>query len=136
MLTLLAAKIKSVPALVLASYRDDEVHRSQQLRVVLGELAPGPGRIKLQPLSSDAVAELAGPAGLDPAELYRQTSGNPFFITEVLATGGVDIPDSVRDAVLAWAPRLSDAGRSCSPPSPKSRDASSCRCSRRSPATV
>jgi predicted ATPase len=58
-LTLLAAKVASAPALVLASYRDDELDRSQQLRVVLGELVRGPGRIKLQPLSREAVAKLA-----------------------------------------------------------------------------
>ena len=36
-LTLLAARIRSVPALVLASYRDDELERGSALRVLLGE---------------------------------------------------------------------------------------------------
>src|SRR5262249_30620890 len=47
----------------------------------------------------------------NPAELHRQTGGNPFFVTEVLAAGTADIPASVRDAVLARAARLSAAGR-------------------------
>ena len=110
-LTLLAAKIGSAPALVLASYRDDELDRSQQLRVVLGELVRGRRRLKLQPLSRAAVAELAAPHGLDAEELYRQTGGNPFFVTEILATGDDEIPDTVRDAVLARAARLPDAAR-------------------------
>ncbi len=110
-LTLLAAKIASAPALVLASYRDDELDRSQQLRIVLGELVRGAGRIKVQPLSRDAVAKLAGPHDLDAEELYRQTGGNPFFVTEILAAGAGDIPDTVRDAVLARAARLPVAAR-------------------------
>jgi hypothetical protein len=43
--------------------------------------------------------------------LYRQTAGNPFFVTEVLATGGEEMPQSVRDAVLARASRLSSPAR-------------------------
>jgi tetratricopeptide (TPR) repeat protein len=110
-LTLLGAKIHSAPALVLASYRDDELDRSQQLLIVLGEMVRAPGRIMIQPLSRVAVAELAGPHGLDSEELYRQTGGNPFFVTEILAAGGGDVPETVRDAVLARAARLSAEAR-------------------------
>ena len=38
-LRLLARKVQTVPALVLVSYRDDELDRAHPLRVVLGELA-------------------------------------------------------------------------------------------------
>ena len=38
-LRLLARRIATVPALVLASYRDDELDRRHPLRIVLGELA-------------------------------------------------------------------------------------------------
>ena len=48
---------------------------------------------------------------LDPVELHRRTAGNPFFATEVLASGSEAIPATVRDAVLARASRLSKAGR-------------------------
>ena len=44
-------------------------------------------------------------------ELYRRTGGNPFFVTEVLAAGGEQIPETVRDAVLARAARLSGPAR-------------------------
>ncbi|HTU84305.1 MAG TPA: AAA family ATPase [Solirubrobacteraceae bacterium] len=107
-LTMLAARIRSVPALVLASYRDDEIERGSALRVLLGEKAPRARRLKVERLSRAAVASLAEPHGLDPAELYGRTGGNPFFVTEVLATGGERLPDTVRDAVLARAARLSD----------------------------
>jgi predicted ATPase len=38
------------------------------------------------------------------------TNGNPFFVTEVLA-GESGIPETVRDAVLARAARLSASAR-------------------------
>jgi hypothetical protein len=70
---------------VLASYRDDELGRAGQLRQVLGEVVRRPGRLKLESLSRAAVAELAAQHGVEAAELYRRTGGNPFFVTEVLA---------------------------------------------------
>jgi DNA-binding CsgD family transcriptional regulator len=110
-LTLLAGRIASVPALVLASYRDDELGRADQLRALLGELVRRPGRLKLEPLSPAAVAGLAQRNSVDPDELYRRTGGNPFFVTEVLAAGGEQMPETVRDAVLARAGRLSGPAR-------------------------
>ncbi len=110
-ITLLARRIGAAPVLVLASYRDDELDGSGQLRQLLGELVRRPGRLKLEPLSRAAVAELAGPHGVDPEELYRGTGGNPFFVVEVLAASGGRIPETVRDAILARAGRLSEPAR-------------------------
>jgi hypothetical protein len=59
-----------------------------------------------EPLSRDAVGRLARPHGLDGDELHRVTGGNPFFVTEVVEAGGVTIPATVRDAVLARTARL------------------------------
>jgi DNA-binding CsgD family transcriptional regulator/tetratricopeptide (TPR) repeat protein len=111
---LLARRAETVPALVVASYRDDEVDVADPLRIVLGELATTSviSRMKLNGLSPAAVAELAEPYGADADELYRKTVGNPFFVVEALATGADAIPETVRDAVLARAARLTSAGRS------------------------
>ena len=68
-------------------------------------------RVKVQPLSPAAVASLADPAGLDAARLFDLTGGNPFFVTEVLATGGDTLPETVRDAMLARSATLSDPAR-------------------------
>jgi predicted ATPase len=88
-LRLLARKVQAVPALVLASYRDDELDRAHPLTVVLGELATARAvvRVRVPPLSADAVGALAEPHGIDAHDLYRQTNGNPFYVTEVLAAG-------------------------------------------------
>jgi DNA-binding CsgD family transcriptional regulator/tetratricopeptide (TPR) repeat protein len=95
-------------ALLVCTYRDDELDRDHPLRLVLGELATAGNveRLALEPLSSSAIAELGARAGVDAAELHRRTGGNPFFATEVLAAAQDGIPDTVRDAVLARAARL------------------------------
>jgi ATP/maltotriose-dependent transcriptional regulator MalT len=110
---LLARRIETIPALVLATFRD-ELERDHPLRIVLGELPGGDAiqRLRIAPLSAEAVAALAGVQGVDAAELHRRTAGNPFFVTEVLAAGGADVPDSVRDAVLARAARMDPRARS------------------------
>jgi DNA-binding CsgD family transcriptional regulator len=110
-LALLGRRARGAPALVLASFRDDELGRAQQLRTVLGELAGRTVRLKVAPLSPQAVGELARPAGVDAQELYRKTGGNPFFVTEALAAGESLMPDTVRDAVLARAARLGAGAR-------------------------
>jgi predicted ATPase/DNA-binding CsgD family transcriptional regulator len=113
LLRFLGRRIGAARALLIATYRDDEVGPRHPLRIVLGDLATAPAvrRLTLPPLSEQAVRVLATSSDLDPAELYRQTAGNPFFVTEVLASGASGIPPTVRDAVLARAARLSSAGQ-------------------------
>jgi predicted ATPase len=113
LLRVLARRVDALPALVVASLRDDELDRAHPLRVALGELATAPAveRMALMPLSLAAVRTLAAPYGADEAELHRKTGGNPFFVTEVLGARAAQIPDSVRDAVLARAARLSPPAR-------------------------
>jgi len=112
-LRLLARRIESVPSLVIATYRDDELDRKHPLRIMLGELATSPvvDRLKVAPLSLPAVAQLAEPFGVDGEELFRKTSGNAFFVAEALAAGADEIPDTIRDAVLARAARLGSNAR-------------------------
>ncbi len=111
--SLLARRIESVPALLIATYRDDELERTHPLRRLLGELRGSDSikRLTVEPLSPKAVAALA-PRGMDAAALHRATGGNPFFVTETIAAAGARpaaTPATVRDAVLARAARLDDA---------------------------
>jgi DNA-binding CsgD family transcriptional regulator/tetratricopeptide (TPR) repeat protein len=113
-LRLLGRRVDSVPALVVVTYRDDELPRTHPLRMLLGDFGGNDdiSRIRIMPLSQAAVAELAAPYGLDGVELYRKTGGNAFFVTEVLASGDSAIPRTVQDAVLARVARLSPAAQS------------------------
>lgn len=113
LLRFLGRRIAQTRALMIASYRDDEIGFKHPLRVVLGDLSTSPAvrRMELPPLSEAAVAQLARGSTLDAGALYRRTGGNPFFVTEILSSGVQGIPPTVRDAVLARVARLSPSGR-------------------------
>jgi DNA-binding CsgD family transcriptional regulator/tetratricopeptide (TPR) repeat protein len=105
-------RIDRTHTLLIGSFRNDEVGPAHPLRVVLGDLATcGARRLALQPLSLAGVKQLIGERNIDAAALYRATGGNPFFVTEVLATDDAGVPSTVRDAVLARAVRLAPLAR-------------------------
>jgi predicted ATPase len=80
-------------ALLLVTYRDDELAVDHPLRAVVGRLAPEAVRhLRLPPLSEAAVAELARRAGRPAAGLRALTGGNPLLVTEVLAAGDAGVP--------------------------------------------
>jgi len=115
LLRFLGRRMDDIPLLVVVTYRDDEVGPGHPLTVLLGDLATAAvvARMRVPLLTEEAVAELARQSGtdVDPAELYRRTCGNPFFVTEVLAGGAARLPQSVLDAVHARAARLSPPAR-------------------------
>lgn len=108
---LLARRMATTRSLAIVTCRD-ELAIDHPLRLVLGELAAnGVERMRLSPLSLQAVRELAAPHEVDADELFHRSGGNPFYVTEVLATRGTELPPSVRDAVLARAAGLDPRGR-------------------------
>ena len=110
-LTFVARRVASVPALLVVSFRDEDVGPDHPLRRALAATPAGrTHRLELERLSLDAVARLAG-ADVDATALLAITGGNPFFVREALASGPGRTPASVRDAVLARAARLSDTAR-------------------------
>jgi tetratricopeptide (TPR) repeat protein len=109
----LGRRLGTVPALVLATYRDDETGRDHPLRSRLGDLATqsAVSRMALAPLSLDAVTALAGRSSVDASRIWARTGGNAFFVTEVLQAASEDMPATVADAVLARVGRLSSTGQ-------------------------
>lgn len=105
-------RIRQTPCLMILTYRDDEIGPDHPLQLLLGDLASLPAihRIPVLPLSVDGARELSKNRDVDAAALHRLTNGNPFFMTEVLAGEG-GIPQTVKDAVLARAARLSAPAR-------------------------
>jgi DNA-binding CsgD family transcriptional regulator len=113
LMRLLSRRIDDLPAMLMASYRDDEIGPAHRLRILLGDLAgvPSVRRYAVPPLSEAAVARLATGQRRDVPELYRVTGGNPFFVTEVLASDGEGIPETVTDAVLGRLTKVSPGSR-------------------------
>ena len=95
-------RLSRMKALVLVTYRDDELG-DDPLRLLLGDLATqrATRRMGLLPLSDDAVHALAGQRDLDTAELCRVTGGNPFLVCEAIEAGWPAVPPTVRDVVGA-----------------------------------
>lgn len=111
LLRFLGRRLEGLPIVLVATYRTEEVAADHPLTTVLGDLgsASGVRRIVVPTLSAPAVRQLATASGssLDPRALFDRTGGNAFYVTEVLARPGDDLPDTVRDAVLARVARLS-----------------------------
>jgi DNA-binding CsgD family transcriptional regulator/tetratricopeptide (TPR) repeat protein len=112
LLKYLGRRIQRSRAMLVVTYRDDEVHARHPLRFVIGDLPrANTHRMTLAPLSEPAVAMLATRAGRPSGGLHSVTGGNPLFVTEILATAAGAIPATVRDAVLARVGRLAPAAR-------------------------
>ena len=111
-LRFIGRRIGDSKAVVVCTYRDDEIGSDHPLRPILGQLAPltSTRRLAVPPLSKHAVGELADGSAVDADELHRITGGNAFFVTEVIA-GGESLPSSVQDAVLDRVARLEPRSR-------------------------
>ncbi|MGB6487954.1 MAG: AAA family ATPase [Steroidobacteraceae bacterium] len=111
-LRFIGRRMQRTSALLLATYRDEELFPAHPLRLALGELTGLQViRLRLAPLSLAAVEMLARESGRDARLLHETTGGNPFFVREVLASPGAPVPETVRDAVLARLARCSGTTR-------------------------
>jgi DNA-binding CsgD family transcriptional regulator/tetratricopeptide (TPR) repeat protein len=107
-----ARRIEEVPIAMVVTYREDELRANRALVAFVGDLATvrAVRRIALRPLSEAGVRQLAGPAGVDAAEVVRLTNGNPFLVVEAIAAPG-GLPATVREATMARVARLDGAAR-------------------------
>jgi DNA-binding CsgD family transcriptional regulator len=108
----LGRRIARTRAMLIVTYRDDEVDARHPLQIAIGHLpADAVRRLRLTCLSEGAIAELAQTLGRTDAGLHAVTGGNPFFVTEILAAPPGEVPASVRDAAIARTSRLSEPAR-------------------------
>ena len=108
----LSRRLGSVRALLVVTYRDEELGARSAIRQLLGEAALGSvERVGLTPLSLAAVTHLACKAGRQGSEIFALTAGNPFLVTETLAAAGAIPSETIRDATLARVARLSAAAQ-------------------------
>lgn len=113
LLRYLVRRLPGVPALVVVTYRDDEIGRTHPLNGLLGTLAGYPWvyRQDLAPLSLRALARLTVGHAVDAEQLHHLSAGNPFIVTEVLASPAEPVPATVREAVAGRLAGLSDPAR-------------------------
>jgi DNA-binding CsgD family transcriptional regulator len=105
----LIRRIADLPAVLVLTYRDDELNREHPLHGLLGQ-ASRSERVRHLPLcrlSQDAVRQLSAGSPLDADDLFALTSGNPFFVHELLASAQEErVPRTIVDAVLARVRQL------------------------------
>jgi tetratricopeptide (TPR) repeat protein len=113
-----AGVIRTVPVVLLATYRPEDTGPQTALGERLPRLRRNAHELSLPPLDDDAVSALLadriGGAAVPPeteAELRHLAGGNPLFVTELarlvaergaeLGGGTFEVPPSVRDVVAA-----------------------------------
>ena len=104
-ITLLGRRIGGIPAVLILTFRGGEVAPGHRLHATVGSIrAEDTVVVELTPLSMSAVQSLAG----DNADLvYAVTGGNPFYVSELLASRtAAQLPPSVANAVLGRVSRL------------------------------
>jgi DNA-binding CsgD family transcriptional regulator/tetratricopeptide (TPR) repeat protein len=109
-LVVLGRRIGLLSALLVLTFRAGEAPPGHPLHATVGAIRASDSlALELAPLSAGAVASLAGD-GAD--EVYAATGGNPFYVTELLASRTAsDLPPSIANAVLGRAARLDESGR-------------------------
>ncbi|MDQ1509959.1 MAG: hypothetical protein QOG50_1803 [Actinomycetota bacterium] len=114
----LARSLRTVPILLVGTYRSDDLHRRHPLRGLLAELdrSGAVERIDLARFDRDEVRELISAiVGSEPSvelvdRTYSRSDGNAFFAEELLAVGDdpyASIPRTLREIVLARIDGLS-----------------------------
>jgi DNA-binding CsgD family transcriptional regulator len=108
----LARRITQLRCLFILTYRDDEIHSGHPLRNVLGQLNPGSfTRIQLLPLSREAVEKMAEKRGYNGEDVYSISGGNPFYVSEILSSYSLGVPDNIRDSVISSYNRQEERAR-------------------------
>ena len=105
----LIRRISGLPAVLVLTYRDDELDREHPLHGLLGQ-ASRSNQVRYLPLrrlSQEAVRQLSVGRPVDGDEVFALTAGNPFFVHELLASAQSErVPRTIVDAVLARVRRL------------------------------
>jgi DNA-binding CsgD family transcriptional regulator/tetratricopeptide (TPR) repeat protein len=112
MVSFLGRRLALCRALLVITFREDEIGAGHRLRGVLAGLPAGiVRRVPLPPLSRVAVAILARRSGRPGFGVHAATGGNPLLVTEALAAPPGDVPATVRDLVLCRLATLGDQAR-------------------------
>lgn len=120
-LTYLGRNLRGMRVVLVLTYRADELHRRHPLRPVIADLerAQTAETLSLAGLDRDAVAQLidqiseAPTTDRDLDELCQRSGGNPFFVEELVAAGGLGaaLPAPLADVILNRVDLLSETTR-------------------------
>jgi len=114
----LSRNLRDASVVLLLTYRADELHRRHPLRPLIVDLERNPQveRVALAGLERDDLVRLLGEISEDSLsddivdELLARSEGNPFYIEELVASGGIGhgLPATLADVILDRVSRLSE----------------------------
>jgi DNA-binding CsgD family transcriptional regulator len=104
-----ARRIPSLHALLVVTFRDDETAPAG-LSALVAAASTSTTTLELSPLSPDAVRTLCEGHPVDTDEVFHLTTGNPYLVTEILASP-TTTPRSVMGAAVERLTRLSEDTR-------------------------
>ena len=112
-LAFLGRRIDRLPALLVVTYRDDEVGPDHPLRGVLAAMpaAVVDAACRCPRCRATCVLEQARRAGRDAESVYRLAGGNPLLVTELLKADADAVPGAVQDLILDRIRALPAAAR-------------------------
>jgi DNA-binding CsgD family transcriptional regulator/tetratricopeptide (TPR) repeat protein len=100
-LSFLGRRIARIPALLVVTYRDDEVGTDHPLRRTLAALPSAvTSQVPIPALSQDCVRRQGRLAGLDGETVYRLAGGNPLLVTELMKGADGVSAGAVQNLVL------------------------------------
>jgi DNA-binding NarL/FixJ family response regulator len=114
----LARNLRDARVVLLLSYRADEIHRRHPLRPLIAGLERHQQveRVRLAGLSREDLLRLLEDISADAIsdevvdELLTRSDGNPFYVEELVAAGGIGkgLPERLADVILGRVSRLSE----------------------------
>jgi DNA-binding CsgD family transcriptional regulator/tetratricopeptide (TPR) repeat protein len=114
----LGRNLRESRVVLLLTYRPDELHRRHPLRPLITDLERDPQveRVTLTGLERDDLVQLLTEISDDALsdemvdELLTRSDGNPFYVEELVAAGGIGrgLPATLADVILGRVSRLSD----------------------------
>ncbi len=114
----LGRNLRSAAVALLLSYRADELHRRHRLRPLVADLEREPHveQIALDGLDRAELVSLLGEISDDALpdaavdELLARSEGNPFYVEELIAAGGMGrgLPATLADVILGRVAMLSE----------------------------
>lgn len=118
LIAFLGRNLRDAPVALLLTYRADEIHRRHPLRPLVADLERDPRteRIPLHGISRselvsllDEISDELLPAGAVD-ELLARSEGNPFYVEELIAAGGLGhgLPATLADVIMARVGALTE----------------------------
>lgn len=107
-----ARRITQTNCLFLLTSRNDEIQANLPLKHLPGQLPPGSfTHLQLTPLSREAVNRMAAEKGYKGEDVYSISGGNPFYVSEILASYSQGVPQNIKDSILSVYSRQPESTR-------------------------